>query len=122
MQTARIAEKVFRENNVKNISQIVGNIDIELPKLLKNTETVDFVFFDGNHRKEPTLDYFRQCAAKANNDTIFVFDDIHWTKDMEQAWKQITNHPDVTATIDLFFQGIVFFRKEMQKQKFVIEF
>jgi hypothetical protein len=78
------------------------------------------VFFDGNHKREPTLSYFSQCLAYAHSDSVFVFDDIHWSDEMEYAWEEIKNHPQVTITIDLFFLGLVFFRREQAKQNFIV--
>jgi hypothetical protein len=40
---------------------------------------------------------------------------------MEAAWEEVKAHPRVTLTIDLFFCGIVFFRKEQrQKEHFTL--
>lgn len=121
-ETAKKASENFEELKLKNINQIIGNIDEKLPVLLKEINTLDFVYFDGNHRKEATLNYFKQCLRKVHNDTIFYFDDIHWSTGMEEAWEIIKAKPEVTLTIDLFFSGIVFFRKELSKQDFVVRF
>ncbi|MEJ7676870.1 MAG: hypothetical protein WKG06_03130 [Segetibacter sp.] len=60
---------------------------------------------------------------KAIESSVFIFDDIHWSKEMEEAWKYIQQHSAVTLTIDLFFIGIVFFRREQKvPQHFVIRF
>jgi hypothetical protein len=80
------------------------------------------VFLDGNHRYEPTVRYFRLCLKEAHNDTMFVFDDIHYTKEMETAWKIIVESPEVTASIDLFHQGWVFIKKELSKQHFILNY
>lgn len=78
------------------------------------------VYFDGNHSKKATLDYFELLLPTISNDSVWIFDDIHWSKDMEDAWEMIKNHPKVTVTIDTFQWGIVFFRKEQEKEHFVI--
>ena len=39
---------------------------------------------------------------------------------MEDAWKIIQKHPQVTVTIDVFQWGLVFFRREQPKEHFVI--
>ena len=85
-------------------------------------ERLDFAFIDGHHAAEPTLDYFDQCLAKAHNDTVFIFDDILWSTGMEEAWVAIKAHPKVTVTIDLFHFGIVFLRKEQQREDFVLRY
>ncbi|MGZ4049316.1 MAG: O-methyltransferase [Bacteroidia bacterium] len=116
------AKENFKKLELQNIEQHIGNFDDVLPKLLSKKEKLDFVFFDGNHRKEPTLDYFRQCLEKAHDNSVFIFDDIHWSKEMNEAWNEIKMNERVTVTLDLFSLGVVFFRKEQVKQHFVIKY
>jgi len=120
---ATIARKNFQGLDLKNIRIVEGNFDNTLGLFLNNTSTVDFAYIDGNHRKEPTFRYFELLLQKINNNSILIFDDVHWSKEMEEAWEQIKANPRVTLTIDLFFIGIVFFRTEQKiKQDFVIRF
>jgi hypothetical protein len=52
-----------------------------------------------------------------------IFDDIHWSQEMEVAWEEIKKDESISLTIDLFFIGIVFFRKEqLVKQDFTIHY
>lgn len=83
-------------------------------------ETIDLVYFDGNHTQEATLDYFNLLVPTVTNDTLWIFDDIHWSTDMEAAWETIKNHPKVTVTVDTFQWGLVFFRAEQEKEHFTI--
>jgi predicted O-methyltransferase YrrM len=121
-ETAQIAMENFHTMNVKNVHLIKGKFEDKLSGLLKEIETIDFVFFDGNHQYNPTISYFEECLKYARNNSIFVFDDIHWSDEMELAWKQIQNNEKVKVTIDLFYMGLVFFRKELSKQNFLINF
>ncbi|MBP9793077.1 MAG: class I SAM-dependent methyltransferase [Flavobacterium sp.] len=81
---------------------------------------IDLIYFDGNHSKKATLDYFELLLPTITNEAVWIFDDIHWSDDMEEAWKIIKNHPKVKITIDTFQWGIVFFRIEQEKEHFVI--
>ncbi len=120
---ASIADENFKKLKLENIDILIGNFDKILPKLLKGVDNkLDFVFFDGNHRKEPTIEYFKKCIQHVNNHSVFVFDDIHWSSDMEEAWDYIKSHDKISITIDLFFMGIVFFRKGISGQDFVLRF
>jgi predicted O-methyltransferase YrrM len=120
---ADIAKKNFNDLQLKNIELIEGNFDDTLSSAINQLSTVNFVFVDGNHRYEPTLNYFRRILPNTNNDSILVFDDIHWSREMEQAWEQIKTNEAVRCSIDLFFIGIIFFRQEFrEKQNFVIRF
>jgi len=117
--TANIARNSFNEFDLTNINIMVGNFSETLPLVLKN-KTYDLIFFDGNHQKGPTIDYFEQCLKHIHNDSVFIFDDIYWSKGMQEAWQHIKQHPEVTISIDTYYWGIVFFRKEQKKQHFTI--
>jgi predicted O-methyltransferase YrrM len=120
---AAIAEKNFQQLALKNIELVKGNFDETLSSIVSRESLFDFIFIDGNHRKEPTLRYFEQLLPVTHNDTIIIFDDIYWSEEMEAAWKQIKKHELVRTTIDLFFIGVVLLRKEFkEKQHFTIRF
>ncbi len=120
---ADIAQKTFARMGLKNIELITGDFDNVLPDLLEKINTIDLAFIDGNHRAAPTLDYFSKLLNFSTPSTILIFDDIHWSAEMEQAWTEIRQHPSVTLTIDLFFIGIVFFNPDINhKQQFSIRF
>ncbi|WP_375239270.1 O-methyltransferase [Aurantibacter sp.] len=108
----------LKQNNTKNISIINSDISNSLDNF--KDEVFDFVFLDGNHQKKPTLQYFESLLNNIKNDSIFIFDDIYWSKEMTDAWNIIKKHPKVTVTIDCFWCGFVFFRKEQEKEHFVI--
>jgi len=120
---AAIAENTFRQLDINNVRLVHGSFDDTLHSLLKEIKLVSLVFIDGNHRKEATVQYFDQLIQYSDESTILVFDDIHWSREMEEAWKAIRENPAVTLTIDLFFAGIVFFKKDFKvKQHFSIRF
>src|SRR6187200_333687 len=122
-EIAEIAKRNHRNLEIRNIEIVEGNFDNTLHSVVRGLSTVDFAFIDGNHRKEPTERYFKEILSKANNNSILVFDDIHWSSEMKAAWETIKKDAAVTCSIDLFFIGIVFFRKEFkEKQDFVIRF
>ncbi|WP_118193709.1 O-methyltransferase [Albibacterium indicum] len=121
-ETANIARENFDKLAVDNVDIKVGNFDVLLPQVLEDLTKVDFLFIDGNHRKEATLDYFYQCLPKVHNGTMLIFDDIYWSDGMKEAWAEIKNHPSVTVTIDLFYIGLVFFKKDQAKENFKIRF
>lgn len=120
---AKIAQQNFKKNSLKNIHLLQGIFEKTLPELLSQIQEVDLLFIDGNHRKKPTLEYFESFLKKAHPNSIFIFDDIHWSQQMEEAWEEIQKHPAVTLTIDLFFIGLVFFKHDFkQVQHFFIRF
>ncbi|WP_343523437.1 class I SAM-dependent methyltransferase [Pedobacter sp.] len=121
-QTAEVAKKNFQELNLTNIELHVGNFDLILPDIIANQPGLDFVYIDGNHRKEATLNYFKWCLPKVNENSLLIFDDIYWSEGMKEAWAEIKNHPDVTVTVDLFWIGLVYFKKGQAKEHFKLKF
>ena len=120
---AAIAQQTFQKFNHKNITLTKGDFGNTLPSLLTQIKNVDLAFVDGNHRTEPTLKYFQQLLNHSTPTTLLIFDDIHWSAEMEAAWIQIQQHPQVTLTIDLFFIGIVCINPAIKvTQHFVIKF
>lgn len=120
---AALAETHFSRLNRNNIVQVTGNFDDTLSSVLAQCGKVDLLYIDGNHRYAPTIRYFEQALPSLHDSSIVIFDDIHWSAEMEKAWRQIIADQRVTLSIDLFFIGLVFFRKEFRvKQHFTIRF
>jgi predicted O-methyltransferase YrrM len=118
--TANQCQLQLQKFNIKNITVIVTEFDSYLNHFQLPTSNFQLIYFDGNHQKKATLDYFEFLLPTITNDTVWIFDDIHWSAEMEEAWEIIKKHPKVTVTIDTFQWGLVFFRREQPKEHFVI--
>jgi predicted O-methyltransferase YrrM len=119
-ETAKQAQLQFKKFNFNTIRSEITEFSTYLQNCTLNTEHSSLIYFDGNHSKKATLDYFEVLLPTITNETVWIFDDIHWSPEMEEAWKIIKNHPKVTVTIDTFQWGLVFFRREQPKEHFVI--
>jgi predicted O-methyltransferase YrrM len=113
----------FQQLEITNVRVVPGIFEEVLDDVLKEMPFPDLVFIDGDHRYQPTINYFNKLLSHVRNDSMLIFDDIHWSREMEEAWKTISLHPEVRCTIDLFFIGIVLFRQEFrEKQHFCIRY
>jgi predicted O-methyltransferase YrrM len=121
-QLVRFARQNFHAAGLINIDVINNSFENALPGIVKGLDERSFVFIDGNHEKASTLQYFNQIAVKSESNFIIVIDDIKWSTGMREAWQEIRSDTRVTVTADLFFMGIVFFKKGIQKQNFVIRY
>ncbi len=117
-ETAAIAKSNFIGFNNSAIQLINEPIDQALVQVFNRLGTLNFILFDANHTYEATMRYYRQCKPFINEHSILVFDDIHWSKGMSKAWKEIQMEVEVTLTIDLFDVGIVFFKKDLEKEDY----
>lgn len=126
--TSGFAQKQFEKFKLTQITSINSTFAESLAVLNQpaslgragSEEKFDLIFIDGHHDGEATLAYFESLLKHKHNDSVFIFDDIHWSPSMEMAWRKIQLHPEVQVTIDTFQWGLVFFRKEQVKQDFVI--
>jgi predicted O-methyltransferase YrrM len=121
-QTAEKANENLNALDISNVNLLVGDFDSILPGVIEKTDTLGLAFVDGNHRKDATLNYFKWFLPKVDDDTLLIFDDIYWSKGMKEAWEEICAHPRVTVTIDLFWIGLVYFKKGRAKENFKIKF
>ena len=112
----RLAQKNLKSLGIKNINLINASFESVLPKLSKYD--FNFIYFDGNHTKKATLNYFSWALENVKENDVFIFDDIYWSKEMNEAWNNIVDHQKTTLTIDLFSIGVVFFNKNLSKENF----
>lgn len=119
-ETSKVAQDQFEKFGLTNIDPIITEFTDYLNSSNLKSKILNLIFVDGNHQKEATLQYFDLLLPTITNNSIWIFDDIHWSADMESAWEIIKKNPKVTVTIDTFQWGIVFFRKEQKKEDFVI--
>lgn len=103
--------------NVSFINSDFGSVLSDL-----SDQQFDLIYFDGNHKKQATMDYFETLLPTIHNNTVWVFDDMYWSREMSEAWHYIQLHPKVTVTVDMFNLGLVFFRKEQAKEHFKIRY
>ena len=119
---ASLAKQNLGELNCLNYQLIEGNIDHTLPQWIENASQIDLAYIDANHRYEPTLRYFELLLPKMTTSGMIILDDIHWSKEMNDAWELLKKHPKVSLSIDLFEAGILFLQPDLMKENYILEF
>jgi predicted O-methyltransferase YrrM len=99
-----IAKRLHEALELREVEYVLGLFDRTLESALG--EPVDFVFVDGHHQYAPTLDYFDRVWKRSTEGTVFVFDDIRWSRDMERAWGDLQRDPRLRVAVDLCVLGI----------------
>ena len=121
-QLCQIAQQNFKQLHLNNIQIIEGNINNTLPTLIQQIPQIDLLFIDANHQYQATINYYNLAKSKVHKNTIIVFDDIHWSEGMQQAWNEIRQDPDIRLAIDIFHMGIVWFNTDIPKQHYIVAF
>jgi len=118
--TAEVAKEMFKEHDLKNIELINSSFEEFFSKIKDQDIKFDLIYLDGNHNKESTLHYLNILLDHIGDQSVIIIDDIHWSPEMEQAWIEIIDRPEITVSIDTYNWGLIFFRKEQRKQHFRI--
>ena len=100
---------VSDSNELKiNLNSIFENIDYK---------TFPFDIIYANENSKP----FKTVSIKhVHNDSLLLLEDIYKNKERTQHWNEIKNGNQVSVSLDLYYCGILFFRKEQAKQHFKI--
>jgi predicted O-methyltransferase YrrM len=115
----RLAKEVHHNLGIDNISYVEGLFQDTLSASLTDLGSVDLAFIDGDHKYQSTLDYFEEILRFSNPDTVFVFDDIRWSDEMERAWSRIQSDDRLGIKVDLFKIGICVRGQQEVSRQFV---
>ncbi|MBK7912129.1 MAG: class I SAM-dependent methyltransferase [Saprospiraceae bacterium] len=75
----------------------------------------DFVFIDGDHRYQATLDNFNKLLDMLTEDAVLLIDDIHWSAEMHKAWIELSRHPSIHCSLEMMRWGLLFKSKKLTK-------
>lgn len=108
---AERATAIWQELNLDGIDVHIGPFDETLgqriPDWTENQVTFDLIFIDGNHRGAAMLAYINLLQPLLKPTGAIVCDDIHWSEDMERAWKQIVQSSDWKVKVDFYEWGLL---------------
>ena len=76
--------------------------------------------FDLIYLNAPMPNVVHTYAHTVHNDSLIVLANIHRSAQASSIWKKVSADKRVTVSIDLFHCGILFLRKEQEKQHFKI--
>ena len=82
----------------------------------------DLIFIDGDHTSNQLFKHLEKSLKHTHNDTIIIIDDIRWSNDMFNAWKQIKTDKRFHITLDLFKLGIIVPKQDKEKEHFILRY
>ena len=114
----KIAESGWSTLGLRNITPLLGRIEDTL--YIYAREGIDLAYIDANHTFEATMRYADYLLPRMAERGILAIDDIHYSREMERAWKALKQDPRVTSTIDLYDVGLVFVDRHYMKRHYII--
>ncbi len=119
---AAAAQKTWQDLAITNIVLHEGPFKETLVPALQNSNGFDLIFIDGNHRGEALLSYIEECLDFLSPSGAIVCDDIHWSSDMESAWKAICAQPEWTLRVDFFEWGLLTRNPDLKREFKAVRF
>jgi len=104
--------KIDSENNIyqNNIKEKFPNLKIIAPEF-------DAVYLEKCSDWNTTI-----IEKEIKNTTWVLINNIHNNKEENYFWEKIKKQKGVKVSVDLFYCGIIFFRKEQEKEHFKIRY
>ncbi|NUQ22624.1 MAG: class I SAM-dependent methyltransferase [Saprospiraceae bacterium] len=109
-ELAALARRTLGLAQLPQVEVLHDSFSHALATNLPSLQQLDYLFIDGDHRYEPTIEYVWQCLPYAHENSVFAIADIHWSAEMNRAWRHLQAIPEVSHSIDLFDIGLLFFR------------
>ncbi len=100
---------ISKEDKIEN--RIQKDFDLDINK----SGPFDLIYMDG-----PKADVISINRKKIHNDSFCLIENIHQNKDSFIIWEELKKDEMVTVSIDLYYCGLLFFRKEQVKEHFKI--
>ncbi|MDF4202479.1 hypothetical protein PXD56_05920 [Maribacter sp. SA7] len=105
-------KSVFLVDNYKTSQEIIKQHCNNITFVENNA---DIILAHINELDKINIDF-----SKLPNDCMLLLDGIHQNKNNKVIWEYLKTHEHVRVTIDMFYCGAVFFRKEQVKEHFKI--
>ncbi len=127
---SRLLYKIIQYFSPKSIL-IIGPtaFEKEVIALANPKSTIDFdidnaiyncIYFSSIGVNSITEDTIEQLVLTIENDSFWILEDIHANAASEMLWETLKSNPKVKVTVDTYRLGLIFFRREQEKEHFVI--
>jgi len=123
-QSAWILGK-YRQLDQAIIQQTIPQIHIKSinnPADWKDTNPPGIVFMDAKLNPQSTMDYFNRILPKMQPGTLLIINNIQENRFTKTSWNIMKSHQKVTASVSLFWMGLIYCRPGQVKEDFLIKF
>jgi len=124
-ELAKISYELLYGNGFKNFKVYNCNFKEGLDLILYEIQDKEklLFFIDGDHIGKHLQYYIEKILSNLKKDECYiVIDDIRWSTDMYNAWKDITKNSNINLSIDLGRMGILIKKPQFLKQYFMIRY
>jgi predicted O-methyltransferase YrrM len=103
---ASIARQLHADLKLPPLQCRTGLFSDTLSESLELLGSTEFVFIDGHHQYEATLNYWNLIAPFCPSGALIVLDDTRWSDGMIRAWRELQHDERFGGVVDLGWIGI----------------
>ena len=103
---AAAARELLAGLGLEGTEVIEGEIDDVLEDVMTMAAPVDLVFLDAGKRREQLLLQVELLLPHLAPTATLVMDDVHWSREMTRAWRELRSHPRIGLSADLWRLGV----------------
>jgi len=102
----------------KKSTALQQRLSEKYPFLIYDGPACDLIYLEADQMKEVQNPAF--FSHYCHNETLILIKDIHKNNSIRKQWKLLCNRPEISVSIDFFYCGALFLRKEQARQHFTI--
>jgi predicted O-methyltransferase YrrM len=118
--TSKAARKHLNKIGIDDIQFIHSTFNRYIES--DNIPCFDLIYIDGHHDGEALKEYVNRLLPHSHADTLFILDDIRWSKSMLEAWEFLYSSSDFNLSLDYFRMGILVRRPQQAKEHFLLRY
>ncbi len=107
---------------LQQAAPVVKQVSINDTAAWRDPVTPGVYFIDARLNPQGAIDHFNRLLGKTNADTMLIVHNIHAHMLTKASWDVMRSHQKVTASVNLFWMGLLFFRPGQKKEDFWIKY
>lgn len=107
----------FKKVKIQENDEYKSKIKLQFSNLIWDSSKIDLIYFKSTKYINPS-ELLKNIEI--SNETLLFFDNIYRSPEEHFYWKNFVHWTKATVTIDLYYCGLVFLRKEQAKEHFTI--
>lgn len=88
----------------------------------KDNTPPNVIYIDARLNPQSTMDCFNRILPKIQPDTLLIVNHIQENMLTKTSWSIMKSHQKVTASVNLFWMGLIYCRPGQVKEDFLIKF
>ncbi|MDR2041651.1 MAG: SAM-dependent methyltransferase [Tannerella sp.] len=115
---AAAARMLFSQRTHSRVEIRTGACEKLFPEALEAFRQIDCLFLSKQPDATSLAALFHQSLSRIHDESVCIVEGIRTSSAKYRLWQQCCRHPKVTASIDLYTWGLLFFRPTLHQRTY----